>query len=177
MIRNAELARAISEKFGLSAKEAENFVSTMIEIVNDALRYERQVKIKGLGTFKVLGVESRESVDVNTGRRITIGERDKISFTPDVTLRDRVNSPFAQFETFVMSTSPKLMPAMQVARILALCPKTMKKISRQTWWQPLLLLRLSQSRRKNRKKNQLYLTINQKKLCTTKNSLEIMLRN
>ena len=103
MIRNAELARAISEKFGLSAKEAENFVSTMIEIVNDALRYERQVKIKGLGTFKVLGVESRESVDVNTGRRITIGERDKISFTPDVTLRDRVNSPFAQFETFVIN--------------------------------------------------------------------------
>ncbi|MBQ5971723.1 MAG: HU family DNA-binding protein [Prevotella sp.] len=103
MTRNTELARAISEKFGLSAKESESFVSTMIDIMNDALRYERQVKIKGLGTFKLLGVESRESVDVNTGKRITIGERDKITFTPDVVLRDRVNSPFSQFETFVIN--------------------------------------------------------------------------
>ena len=103
MTRNTELARAISEKFGLSAKESENFVSTMIDIMNDALRYERQVKIKGLGTFKLLGIESRESVDVNTGKRITIGERDKITFTPDVVLRDRVNSPFSQFETFVIN--------------------------------------------------------------------------
>lgn len=103
MTRNTELARAISEKFWLSAKESESFVSTMIDIMNDALRYERQVKIKGLGTFKLLGVESRESVDVNTGKRITIGERDKITFTPDVVLRDRVNSPFSQFETFVIN--------------------------------------------------------------------------
>ena len=103
MTRNTELARAISEKFGLSAKESESFVSTMIDIMNDALRYERQVKIKGLGTFMLLGVESRESVDVNTGKRITIGERDKITFTPDVVLRDRVNSPFSQFETFVIN--------------------------------------------------------------------------
>ena len=103
MTRNTELARAISEKFGLSAKESESFVSTMIDIMNDALRFERQVKIKGLGTFKLLGVESRESVDVNTGKRITIGERDKITFTPDVVLRDRVNSPFSQFETFVIN--------------------------------------------------------------------------
>ena len=103
MTRNTELARAISEKFGLSAKESESFISTMIDIMNDALRYDRQVKIKGLGTFKLLGVESRESVDVNTGKRITIGERDKITFTPDVVLRDRVNSPFSQFETFVIN--------------------------------------------------------------------------
>lgn len=99
----AELAQALVNKHGLDTKDAELFVERMFEVLNDALRHEKQVKLKGLGTFKVISVSPRKSIDVNTGEPIVIEGREKISFTPDVSMRDLVNRPFAQFETTVVN--------------------------------------------------------------------------
>lgn len=102
-IGNKELAATLTEKHGLSKSDAENFVAAMFEMLGDGLQSDKQVKIKGLGTFKVVGIASRKSVDVNTGDPIIINGRDKISFTPDASLRDNVNRPFAQFETVAIN--------------------------------------------------------------------------
>lgn len=98
-----EIAAALAVKHGLPQKEAENFLTHLVDVLNDALRYEKQVKVKGLGTFKVTPVNARASVDVNTGERIVIEGRDKITFTPEASMRDWVNKPFAQFETVVIN--------------------------------------------------------------------------
>ena len=99
-----DLSSALTEKYGLSAEDARLFVGQMFGLVADELHSSQSsVKIKGLGTFKVSSVSSRESVDVNTGERIVLSGRNKISFTPDVVMRDRVNRPFAQFETVVLN--------------------------------------------------------------------------
>lgn len=103
MSRNKDLAAALTEKHGLVKADAEAFVSAMFTLINEALASERAVKVKGLGTFKVISVAARKSVDVNTGAPIVIDGRDKISFTPDSSLRDEVNKPFAQFETVVVN--------------------------------------------------------------------------
>lgn len=103
MSRNKDLAAALTEKHGLAKADAEAFVSAMFTLINEALASERAVKVKGLGTFKVISVAARKSVDVNTGAPIVIDGRDKISFTPDSSLRDEVNKPFAQFETVVVN--------------------------------------------------------------------------
>ena len=80
----------------------------MIDVINEGVQRERQVKIKGLGTFKLTSVSSRESVDVNTGERIVIEGRDKISFTPDNAMKELVNRPFSQFETVVVNEGVEL---------------------------------------------------------------------
>ena len=103
MSRNKDLAVALTEKHGLAKTDAEAFVNAMFTLINEALASERAVKVKGLGTFKVISVAARKSVDVNTGAPIVIDGRDKISFTPDSSLRDEVNKPFAQFETVVVN--------------------------------------------------------------------------
>ena len=97
------LAKALAEKDGLKQADAENFVTSMFEVVNDALQTDKLVKMRWLGTFKVLSVKDRESVDVNTGERIVIEGRDKISFVPDNILKEIVNKPFAQFETVTVN--------------------------------------------------------------------------
>lgn len=94
-----ELAKVLVNTHKLSVDDAEQFVRLMFDTVNEGLQEDKQVKIKGFGTFKVLSVKDRESVDVNTGERIIIEGRDKISFTPDAIVKDIVNKPFAQFET------------------------------------------------------------------------------
>lgn len=100
MVKSGDLSTVLVERYGLSKGEAEQFVAQMFAVVADELDEEnKSVKIKGLGTFKVTAVNSRESVDVNTGERIRIEGRNKISFTPDAQMRDRVNRPFAPFET------------------------------------------------------------------------------
>lgn len=93
----------LTSKMGLEVVEAEAFITTMFKVVNEGLKEDKLVKIKGLGTFKLTKVSARESVDVNTGERIVIEGREKISFTPDNYMRDLVNSPFSQFETVVLS--------------------------------------------------------------------------
>ena len=103
MSKNLFLIEMLTSKMGLEVAEAETFISVMFKVVNEGLREDKLVKIKGLGTFKLTKVSARESVDVNTGERIVIEGRDKISFTPDNYMRDLVNSPFAQFETVVLN--------------------------------------------------------------------------
>lgn len=99
----SRLAKSISSKRGLTQAEAERFVSKMFEVANEGLHEDKLLKIRWLGTFKVAPVKDRESVDVNTGERIVIEGRDKISFTPDNILKEIVNKPFAQFETVVVN--------------------------------------------------------------------------
>lgn len=99
----SRLAKSISSKHGLTQAEAERFISKMFEVANQGLHEDKLLKIKWLGTFKVTPVKDRESVDVNTGERIVIEGRDKISFTPDNILKEIVNKPFAQFETVVVN--------------------------------------------------------------------------
>ena len=99
----SRLAKSISSKRGLTQAEAERFVSKMFEVANEGLQEDKLLKMKWLGTFKVAAIKDRESVDVNTGERIVIEGRDKISFTPDNILKEIVNKPFAQFETVVVN--------------------------------------------------------------------------
>lgn len=99
----SRVAKSISSKHGLTQAEAERFISKMFEVANEGLHEDKLLKIKWLGTFKVAPVKDRESVDVNTGERIVIEGRDKISFTPDNILKEIVNKPFAQFETVVVN--------------------------------------------------------------------------
>jgi hypothetical protein len=103
MIKLTDLAAVLVEKAELTKREADFFIPLFIDVLTTGLKSDKQVKIKGLGTFKVTAVSPRESVDVNTGERIIIEGRDKISFTPEVALRDRVNAPFEQFETVTIS--------------------------------------------------------------------------
>ena len=104
MAKVNDFARELSEKYGLSLGDAYDFVSAMFDVVKEELDgADSSVKIKGFGTFKVSAVGARASVDVNTGERIIIDGRNKISFTPEVLLRDRVNRPFVQFETVVLN--------------------------------------------------------------------------
>ena len=98
-----ELALSLSEKHDLSKADAERFVATIFEVINDGLEDDKLVKVKGLGAFKIIGVAARKSVDVNTGEPIVIEGRNKISFTPDASMRDDVNKPFSQFKTVIIN--------------------------------------------------------------------------
>lgn len=97
------LADKLAEKSGLSQIEAELFIRKMFDVCHQGLAADKIVKMRWLGTFKVTSVKERESVDVNTGERIVIEGRDKISFTPDNILKEIVNKPFAQFETVIVN--------------------------------------------------------------------------
>lgn len=103
MVRISDIAAAIAAKHHISQREAERFLTKMVDVMNDALRYDKQLKIKGLGTFKVSAISARESVNIHTGERIVIEGREKITFTPEAIMRDWVNKPFAQFETVVVN--------------------------------------------------------------------------
>ena len=108
MTNMKDIARCLVDKHGLKVADAEHFIALMIDVINEGVQRERQVKIKGLGTFKLTSVSSRESVDVNTGERIVIEGRDKISFTPDNAMKELVNRPFSQFETVVINEGVEL---------------------------------------------------------------------
>ena len=99
----SDLAQRLAEKSGISLQDAELFIRKMFDVANEGLQSDKLVKMKWLGTFNVMAVKDRESVDVNTGERIIIEGRDKISFTPDNILKEIVNKPFAQFETVVVN--------------------------------------------------------------------------
>ena len=99
----SDLAQRLAEKSGISLQDAELFIRKMFDVANEGLQSDKLVKMKWLGTFKIMAVKDRESVDVNTGERIIIEGRDKISFTPDNILKEIVNKPFAQFETVVVN--------------------------------------------------------------------------
>ena len=98
-----DLSSVLVEKRGLSKKDASAFISTMFDIVQQELEKDKIVKIKGLGTFKIIDVDDRESVNVNTGERVLIEGHGKISFVPDSLMKELVNKPFSQFETVVLN--------------------------------------------------------------------------
>lgn len=98
-----DLVQAIATKKNMTLKEAEEYVDAFFSVVSEGLHREGVVKIKGFGTFKLIEVRDRESVDVNTGERMTIEGHTKMTFTPEATLRDMVNKPFSQFETVVVN--------------------------------------------------------------------------
>ena len=98
-----EIAKVLVEKNGLTQREANRFASFFFANIQHNLELGEQVKVKGLGTFKIIGVEARESISVRTGERVVIDSHSKVSFTPDNTMKELVNKPFSQFETVVLN--------------------------------------------------------------------------
>lgn len=97
-----EIASVLVEHNGLTHSKATAFVKTLFDIIQERLPIDQQVKIKGLGTFKIVLVEDRESINVNTGERILIEGHSKITFTPDTAMKELINKPFSQFETVIL---------------------------------------------------------------------------
>ena len=97
------IAKVLIEKNGLEPKEAMTFTTAMFDLIHDRLNEEGIVKVKGLGTFKMIRVEARESINVRTGERVLIDSHAKITFTPDAVMKELVNKPFSQFETVVLN--------------------------------------------------------------------------
>ena len=98
-----DIATKLTTQNGLSKKDAVNFTNKVFDLIREALERDKSVKVKGLGTFKIIDVDSRESVNVNTGERVLIEGHNKITFTPDVLMKELVNKPFSQFETIVLN--------------------------------------------------------------------------
>ena len=98
-----EIARVLVDKNGLTVQDANRFVQEMFSIIQQRLETDNLVKVKGLGTFKTISVEARESVSVRTGERVRIDSHTKVTFTPDPVMRELVNKPFSQFETVVLN--------------------------------------------------------------------------
>lgn len=98
-----ELAQILAKESQMSQSAAEIFVKAVFDVVTEAVLSDKIVKVKGLGTFKLIGVSDRESVNVNTGERILIAGHSKLSFTPDMALKNAVNRPFADFETVILN--------------------------------------------------------------------------
>ena len=88
-----ELARVLADKKKLEVSVARTFIATMFDVIRVAIERDRLVKVKGLGTFKLIEVGARESVSVNNGERVVIGSHGKISFTPDAVMKELVNKP------------------------------------------------------------------------------------
>ncbi len=106
-LNTQDLIDLLINRQGFEKKDAENFIKEFFLLIEEGLQKDKVVKIKGLGTFKLVDVESRESVNVNTGERFEIQEHTKISFTPEATLRDIINKPFAHFETVILRCTYK----------------------------------------------------------------------
>lgn len=103
-----DLANVLANKHGMEKKDAELFIKGVFELVEEALAIEKYVKVKGLGIFKLTDVESRESINVNTGERIEIQGHTKISFTPDNSIKELINKPFSHFETVILNDGVEL---------------------------------------------------------------------
>ena len=99
----SDLADVLVDKHGLTKKDASKFISVMVEVIQEAVTNDKMVKIKGLGTFKVIDVDARESVSVNTGERVLIDGHQKLTFVPDNAMKELVNKPFSQFETVILN--------------------------------------------------------------------------
>ena len=98
-----EIAKILTQKNGLTQREANQFAAEMFAVILQRLQEGESVKVKGLGTFKIINVESRESVSVRTGERVLIDSHAKVSFTPDNVMKELVNKPFSQFETVILN--------------------------------------------------------------------------
>ena len=119
-----EIASVLVEHNGLTHSKATAFVKTLFDIIQERLPIDQQVKIKGLGTFKIVLVEDRESINVNTGERILIEGHSKITFTPDTDMKELINKPFSQFETVILKDGiafeePKVNEEKTVEKVVA----------------------------------------------------------
>ncbi|MBR1462839.1 MAG: HU family DNA-binding protein [Prevotella sp.] len=117
-----EFARVLAEKHGLQEKQARQFLNNFIAVINDGLRDDKLVKVKGLGTFKVIEVKDRASVNVKTGERIVIEGRGKITFSPDSVMKELVNKPFSQFDTVVLNDGVEFEDSQELLANEALLP-------------------------------------------------------
>ena len=97
------ITESVAKKQKLPVEDIEKFITALFEVTDEGLHADKQVKIKGLGTFKITTVKPRESVNVNTGERVLINSHDKVTFTPDASMKELVNKPFAQFKTVVVN--------------------------------------------------------------------------
>lgn len=94
-----DLARIVADRHDMEVQDSEQFVSNMFDVIIQALTTDEQVKVKGLGTFKIQTVRERASININTGEKVIINSHERIAFTPDTAMRNSVNKPFAHFET------------------------------------------------------------------------------
>ncbi len=97
------LSTILAGKWDVTKKEAQQFLADFVEIIKEGVDADGLVKIKGLGTFKVIDVDARESVNVNTGQRVLIESHQKLTFTPDALMKELVNKPFSHFETVILN--------------------------------------------------------------------------
>ena len=104
-----DIAKQVAAKHGIKAAEAEQFIMQMVDVIHSGLDEDRQVKIKGFGTFKLQTMKERNSVNVNTGERVIIDAHDKLAFAPETSMKDTINKPFAQFETVTIDNNSKLL--------------------------------------------------------------------
>ena len=109
-----DIEKVLMRRHKLKSTDAAAFLNDFIEIINEGLTADRQVKIKGLGTFKLQEVKERDSVNVNTGKRVTIEAHDRMTFTPDSVMKDIINKPFSQFETVVIDDDSELLKSQDV---------------------------------------------------------------
>ena len=98
-----DLSQVLVEKHGYTKRKAQAFVSSIVNVIQEGLERDQMVKINGLGTFKIVDVSARESVNVNTGERLVIEGHSKLSFLPDNAMKELVNRPFSQFETVILN--------------------------------------------------------------------------
>lgn len=97
-----DLIDLLAKKQGITKKEAETFLRELINVISENIEQNEPVKIKDFGTFKLTKVSARKSVDVNTGEAIEIAAHYKLTFTPDKSLREAINRPFAHFESVLL---------------------------------------------------------------------------
>lgn len=98
-----DLAVELAKRHQLEGADAESFIKMFFTLIEDGLAADKYVKIKGLGAFKLTEVDSRESIDVNTGKRIEIQSYTKVSFTPDAAMKNLINRPFSHFEPVILN--------------------------------------------------------------------------
>ena len=102
-ISHTDLARMLAQHTGMLQKDAKLFVGAFFDTIKDGLERDEQVKVRGLGTFKIIDIEARESIDVNSGERLLIKSHQRVTFTPDAAMKELVNKPFSVFETVVLN--------------------------------------------------------------------------
>ena len=98
-----DLCSVLTSKNGLDDKESHRFIKAIFDVIQEGLDEDKIVKVKGLGTFKIIEVDDRESINVNTGERVLIEGHSKLTFTPDSVMKEIVNKPFSQFETVILN--------------------------------------------------------------------------
>ena len=98
-----ELIDLLAARHQMEPQDADAFVRAFWALIEEGLKSDNYVKIKGLGTFKLIDTEARESINIQTGERIEIQSHSRVTFTPEASLRDLINRPFAHFETVVLN--------------------------------------------------------------------------